>query len=152
LPETIARPFAQFSIPMARTGFVPHHIGEWFGWTSTTFWYVACASMLLAAIVAGLWRSPGERGAAMAVRAGAFVVALAIGMVPAFSPPEDGSALFALHPSTLGLLQNWEPPGRDRVTLLREQADRYGTRGIGPCYLYRISDLEKVLSQTPLAA
>src|SRR5262249_24063575 len=31
LPETIARPFAQFSVPMARVGLVPHHIGEWFG-------------------------------------------------------------------------------------------------------------------------
>jgi hypothetical protein len=152
LPETIARPFAQFAIPLARVGMVPHHVGEWFGWTSTTFWYIVCAAMLAAAKVVGLWPSPGERGLAVGGRVLAFVAALAIGMVPAFSTPEDGTALFVLHPSTVGLTAGWEPPGRDRISLLREEAERLGSRGRGPCLWYRIADLERVLNLTGQAA
>jgi hypothetical protein len=152
LPETIARPFAQFTIPMVRTGLVPHHVGEWFGWSSTTLWYVVCAALLLAPIVAALWRQPGERRGETIARVVAFVSALAVGMVPAFSPPDDRSKLFVLHPSTVPLASGWEPQGRDRITLLREQAERYGTRGIGPCLWYRVADLERVVGQEVLAA
>jgi hypothetical protein len=152
LPETIARPFAQFSIPMVRAGLVPHHIGEWFGWTSITPWYVVCVAMLLAPMVAALWPSPGDTGATLLRRASAFVVALGIGMVPAFSTPEDSTPLFKLHPSVAGLAAGWEPPGRDRLTALREEAERYGTRGIGPCLWYRVADLERTLDQDGAAA
>jgi hypothetical protein len=145
LPETIARPFAQFSIPMARAGLVPHHIGEWFGWQSTTLWYIVCAAMLLAPAVAGLWPSPGDRPGPVVARSVSFVVAFVVGMVPAFTPTDDSSALFVLHPSTAVLAVGWEPPGRDRVTHLREEAERYGTRGAGPCIWYRVADLERSL-------
>jgi hypothetical protein len=151
LPETIARPFAQFSLPMARVGLVPHHVGEWFGWDSTTLWYIACAAMLLAPILAGIVWHPGERRGETASRMVAFVIAFALGMVPAFSSPDDSSALFVLHPSTIGLGAGWEPQGRDRISLLREQAERYGSRGQGPCLWYRIADLERVLNQTQQA-
>jgi hypothetical protein len=152
LPETIARPFAQFSIPMARTGLVPHHVGEWFGWDGTTFWYVVCGALLLAPIVAGLAWHPGERRGETAGRALTFVAALALGMVPAFSPPDDSSSLFVMHPSTVPLGTGWEPAGRDRISLLREEAERYGTRGKGPCLWYRVADLERVLNQEAQAA
>jgi hypothetical protein len=152
LPETIARPFAQFSIPMARVGLVPHHVGEWFGWDSTTLWYVACGAMLLAPIVAGLVWHRGEQRGEIATRTIMFVAAFALGMVPAFSPPEDSTQLFVLHPSTIPIGTGWEPPGRDRLTKLREQAERYGSRGPGPCIWYRIADLERVLNQIPQAS
>ncbi|MBX3220861.1 MAG: hypothetical protein KF795_10095 [Labilithrix sp.] len=152
LPETIARPFAQFSVPMARIGLVPHHVGEWVGWSSTTLWYVVCAAMLLAPIVASLAWYPGERRGETAGRALSFVVAFALGMVPAVSPPDDGSALFVLHPSTVALGTGWEPQGRDRVSLLREEAERHGTRGKGPCLWYRLADLERVLNRDSQAA
>ncbi len=152
LPETIARPFAQFTIPMVRVGLVPHHVGEWFGWSSTTLWYVVCALMLLAPIVAALWHQPGERRGETVARFVSFVCALAVGMVPAFSPPEDDSKLFVLHPSTRMLATGWEPQGRDRITQLRERAERYGTRGIGPCLWYRVADLERVIGQDAQAA
>jgi hypothetical protein len=147
LPETIARPFAQFTVPLARTGYVAHHIGEWFGWSSPTLWYIVCGAMLLAPIIAGLAWQPGERRGDTILRVVAFAGAFALGMVPAVSPPDDGSALFVLHPSTATFPQGWEPSGRDRLTLLREEAERYGTRGKGPCLWYQVSDLERAVNQ-----
>jgi hypothetical protein len=143
LPENIARPFAQFSIPMMLTGFVPHHVGEWFGWESTTLWYLVCAAMLAAPIVAGLWPT-GEGRRAYAARAFFFVLTLAGGLVPALYPaPLDGSPMFVLFSGTRGFIPSWEPAGRDRISLLRVEAERYGTRR--PCLWYHLSDLERVL-------
>jgi len=142
LPDTIGRPFTQFSIPLIRLAFVPHHVGEWFGWDAALPWYLVCAAMLLAPMVASLW--PTREGSKIyAVRWGFFVIALAAGLVPAFSPPEDGSPLFVLHPSTRGLVQGWEPQGRDRITLLRNEAERYGPRR--PCMWLQLADLDRVL-------
>jgi hypothetical protein len=143
LPENIARPFAQFSIPMMITGFVPHHVAEWFGWESTTFWYIACGAMLLAPMVASLW--PTHEGRRLYIaRVLVFVFALAAGLVPAFYPaPADGSPLFVLFPSTRGFIGGWEPPGRDRISLLRVEAERYGTTR--PCLWYQLGDLERIL-------
>jgi hypothetical protein len=152
LPETIARPFAQFSWPMARVGLVPHHVGEWFNWNTTTLWYVACAAMLLAPIVAGLAPSRGEKALATATRVATYVIAFAVGMVPAVTPPEDTTKLFVLHPTTTNLAAGWEPPGRDRITLMRDDAERLGSRGNGPCLFYRIADLERVIGQEAAAA
>ncbi|HVH47834.1 MAG TPA: hypothetical protein VM925_36115 [Labilithrix sp.] len=151
LPEAVARPFAQFFVPMARLGFVPHHIGEWFGWTSTTLWYVTCAAMLLAPLIACLVRQRGETRPETFGRVLTFAFAFAIGMVPALTPPEDSSALFKLHPA-IPFLAGWEPPGRDRLTVLREEAERFGTRGIGPCLWYQVADLERVLNHESQAA
>jgi len=143
LPENISRPFAQFSIPMMLTGFVPHHVGEWFGWESTTLWYLVCGAMLAAPVVAGLWPT-GEGRRAYLVRASFFVLTLAGGLVPAFYPPPlDGSPLFVLFSGTRGFIPVWEPAGRDRITLLRAEAERFGTRR--PCMWYHLSDLERVL-------
>jgi hypothetical protein len=143
LPENIARPLAQFSIPMMWTGFVPHHIGEWFGWSSTTLWYVVCAAMLAAPMVAGLW--PAHEGKRLyTARVAFFVAGLVGGLVPAFYPaPVDGSPLFVLFSGTRGFIPSWEPAGRDRVTLLRNEAERYGTRR--PCMWYQLSEMERVL-------
>lgn len=147
LPEAIARPFAQFTVPLARAGFVPHHLGEWFGWKTTTLWYVACGALILAPVLAGLWPSPGDRRADVLGRVFAFVVALGAGMVPALTPPDDNSAMFVLSPATAGFNQIWEPPGRDRISVLREEAERFGTRGRGPCLWYQIADLERAIRQ-----
>ena len=152
LPETIARPFAQFSIPFARTGFVAHHVGEWFGRSSTTFWYVVCAAMLLAPTVAGLWPPPEERTPQTLERVLCFVLAFVVGMVPAFTTPLDGTRLMVAHPSVAGFTGGWEPAGRDRLTLLREEAERYGPRGKGPCLYWNLAELERVVGQDVAAA
>ena len=150
LPESTARPFAEFSIPMMWTGHVPHHVGEWFGWESTTPWYLACGAMLAAPVIAGLWPAREGRGA-YGARAVFFVFALALGLVPAFYPePADGSKVLVLHPATRALASMWEPPGRDRITLLRNEAERYGVRR--PCMWYHLADLDRVLGNDGQAA
>jgi hypothetical protein len=142
LPETIARPFTQFAIPMMQTGFVPHHIGEWIGWSGVTFWYVMCGALIAAPILAGLWPA-GEGKKAFALRAACFFLAAACGVAPAFTKSEAGSLPFVLHPSARGFLGGWEPSGRDRITLLRHEAERYGPRR--PCHWYRLADLDRIL-------
>ena len=143
LPENIQKPFAQFSLPMIETGFVPHHVFEWFGWDGKAPWYFACAALLLAPFVASLW--PTADGIKLhSTRVVAFVVALGVGMVPAFYPlPTDGSPLFVLFSGTRFFIPGWEPPARDRISLLRIEAERYGPRR--PCLWYQLGDLERVL-------
>ena len=142
LPDSIQRPFAQFAFPMALGGFVPHHVMEWVGVHSIAPWYVACGAMLLAPILAALWRRAESRGL-YALRVVMFAFALAVGMVPALSKPEDGSEIFVMHPSVRGLLHGWEPAGRDRLTALRNEAERFGPRR--PCMWFRLADLERVM-------
>jgi hypothetical protein len=104
LPDTIGRPFAQFFVPMLRSGFVAHDVGEWLGSTSGVAWYVALGALLAVLPVLALL----TRGHS-AMRAGAFVVGAVVGLVPALSSPPDGSALFVLHPSTESFAARWEP-------------------------------------------
>jgi hypothetical protein len=162
LPDNIERPFTNFAVPLIVTGHVPHHVGEWFGWDSITLWYVACAALLLAPIVAALWRYRGVTPRRHLVTVGAFVIALGIGMIPAFSrPPVEGNpfharipqakSFFTLHHSALGFVPGWEPPGRDRVTTLRHEAERYGTRGRGPCLWHRVAAYERLLGMEDAA-
>lgn len=147
LPETIQRPFAQFAVPMIRTATVPHHIGEWFGWTSAFPWYIAFGGLIGSAVVAGLVYDIGDFGAQRAAtRALAFAAALAIGLAPALTTPEDHTQLFVLHPDTRGIAAGWEPPGRDRISVLRNEAERYGARR--PCAWYQLADLDRALGQT----
>jgi hypothetical protein len=148
LPEAISRPFAQFSVPLMVTGFVPHHIGEWFGWDSIAFWYVVCAAMLAAPILAGLWPSRSRLRFGYPARVLAFVSALAIGMAPALSKPDDGTELFVLHPSCR-FLAGWEPKDRDRITLLRTQAERYNWRR--PCMWQHLAKLDRMLGDEAAA-
>lgn len=143
LPETIRRPFLQFAVPMAWVGFVPHHVGEWIGWTSTTLWYVACAAMLLAAVVPALLARRGEKPKWTLTRVLAFALALAGGMFPQFTQPEDGTKLWTVYrPAAFGPF--WEPPGRDRISVLRNDAERFGSRGRGPCLWLKLAELEQI--------
>jgi hypothetical protein len=104
LPDTIGRPFAQFFVPMLRSGFVAHDLGEWFGSTTGVAWYIALGGLLAVAPALALM-TPGYR----VMRAGVFAVAAAVGFVPALSSPPDGTALFVLHPSTVSFADRWEP-------------------------------------------
>lgn len=144
LPTNIEKPFAQFTLPLMRTGFVAHHVGEWFGFGGTTFWYVVCAATVTVALLCGFWPArDGRRG--YALRVATFVVMATVGMVPALTKPNDGTELFVLHPETRPLLAQWEPPGRDRITLQREAAERFGPRR--PCAWHKLADLERTVGR-----
>jgi hypothetical protein len=138
LPPNITRPFAQFALPLARAGFVSHHAMEWLGWSSTTFWYVAATALVAAPLVGMLARGRLPR-AAYAAQIGVCLVALFFGLEPQFSvpSPEEGPAAIDLRWFT----EFWEPRGRDRITSLRQEAERYGPRR--PCLWFRLSDLEQ---------
>jgi hypothetical protein len=143
LPTTIERPLAQFAIPMLRAGFVPHHVGEWLGWRSTALVYLACACILSAPLVSGLFIAKEKLGL-WTLRGFAFAFALVLGLLPAFSKPSDGSELGVLHRDTRGFLAIWEPEGQDRITRLREHAERTEREGRSePCEWLRLADLER---------
>jgi hypothetical protein len=162
LPENIPPPFPHFAVPMMRLGLVPHHIGEWFGWDSITYWYIACAAMLAAPFVATFAPQRDEKRADKALRAIAFVAAAACGVVNQFVPPmkDDGSfahvpesqSLFVLDASMAGVGLGMEPAGRDRLTKYREEAESLGLRGRGPCVWYRLASLERTAGQESKAA
>ncbi len=138
LPEVITRPFVQVAVPMIRTGFVPHHLAEPLGWTSTTPWYIALGCLLGATLLAA-FALPRLR-LAYAGRVVTVLAVFALGMLPAYSIPEGADAIHVPNevPWFMGM---WEPPGRDRLTLLRNEAERYGARR--PCLWYKIADLER---------
>ena len=148
LPENIPPPFAYFAVPMARIGMVPHHIGEWFGWDSITFWYIACAALVLCPFIATFAPQRDERRADKILRVLAFVTAAAAGVAPQLMPVgDDDSPLFVLHPSMAGVGLSMEPAGRDRITTTREEAERLGLRGRGPCLWYHVASLERTAGQ-----
>jgi hypothetical protein len=111
---------------------------EWIGWKSTTFWYIAAIGLIAAPLLGMLARGRLPARAYIAQIA-VCVLSMWFGLEPQFSTPapEEGPATIDLHWFTA----IWEPPGRDRITTLREEAERYGTRR--PCLWFRLSDLEQ---------
>ena len=133
-PEDVTRPLVQIAIPLARNQFVPHHIAELVGWASPAFWYFVVACLAGAALLAVLLRAR-ERWPSYILRIALVLAAGFLGILPAFSAPEpleggDGS-------NAVGFFARvWEPPGRDRISKLRDEADRFGRRG--PCLWLRV--------------
>lgn len=144
LPESVSRPFAQFSLPLIRTAFVPHHVGEWFGLVAAWPWYLALAGLLGAPLLAAIGYDLLRLSPRLAIgRVVACACALAVGMVPAFTKPNDNTPFFVLHPDCRGFIMAWEPPGRDRITLLRAEAERHGR----PCTWFQLADLERAVGE-----
>jgi hypothetical protein len=148
LPEAFTRPLTQFALPMVRAGFVPHHAGELFGYSSATFWYVVAGCLGLAALVAALWPAR-ERLHIWLMRvmltAGLFAVAIR----PAVSEPREGEMICTTgnHCDDLPSSRHfwpiiWEPAERNRLTLLRESASKPGNH---QCDWARLAHLERIL-------
>lgn len=149
LPESFTRPFVQFALPMLRGGYLPHHVGEWIGWDGLAFGYVCVAALVLAPILVGLFFDH-DRGRFFALRTGAFLVFALVAMLPAFDEPSRSEqTATGGHPDVRGFMTGWEPAGRDRITKAREEAERRGPRG--PCYWYRLADLERKVGLLPEA-
>ncbi len=139
-PEEIQRPLKQFVVPLVRMGFVPHHVLEWFGvkgyWP---FWVIVCATVAIPLYVGVLvlrepWKIYGPR-----------LVVLAAAALGGLRPALDETGLpTALADNQVRAFTSvWEPPGRDRVTLMREEAERYGSRR--PCAWRRLGQMERVV-------
>jgi hypothetical protein len=140
-PFLITRPFVQFAWPMAIGGYVPHHVAEWFGWNTPTFWWICALALMLAPIVGTFARF--EEPIRVGIRAMMFAIGLWAGMIPALSQtrPEEGlGGPIDIRAWAAG----WEPAGRDWVTQLRNEAERQGPRG--PCAWYRLADKERQLN------
>ena len=150
LPESVVKPLSQFAIPMIRVGFVPHHAGELFGWTTPTFWYCMAASLGGATLLAALVRA-GDRWTSWLARVPVAGAVFLVAIRPAMSEakPTDmicttgnqcDDAAWVMHffPTV------WEPAGRDRLALLRVQVQ---TQPGGPtaCQSLELSRLERVL-------
>lgn len=146
-PEDVTRPLAQVAIPLARNQFVPHHAAELVGWSTPTFWYFVVACLAGATLLAVLYRAR-ERVGAYVVRVLLVLVAAGIGIWPAFTKPEppepDGQGFLGF------VARVWEPPGRDRIAKLRDEAERYGKRG--PCYWVRLEQWDHQVHLEPDAA
>ena len=147
-PETVTRPLTQMALPLARVGFVPHHAAELFGWKSSTFFYLVVGCLFVAALLAALWPA-GDGKKVYALRLTLVIVACVLGLRPAFSDPEPdeiGDGAGDLH----FFVASWEPAGRDALSLLRPEAERFGPRG--PCLWHRIANLEHIVHMDSEAA
>jgi hypothetical protein len=148
LPEAFTRPLTQFAIPMMKTGFVPHHAGEIFGHPSATFWYWVAGCLVLAAIVAALWKAR-DRIHVWAMRVVLTLGVFAVGIRPAMSKPKDDDMICTTgnHCDDLAWGQHffpsiWEPADRNRIAPLREKAQKPGEH---PCLWHQLARMERTL-------
>jgi hypothetical protein len=149
IPEEVSRPLAQFTWPLALAGFVPHHALELFGVKSPAFFYVVAACAFGATCLAALtpWR---EQKGTWALRAAVFAGVFAVTMSATLSTPsQEDRGDFGEH-MRHSFADGWQPQGRDRLTALREDAERYGPRR--PCNWVRLAQLEQVLGMRAEAA
>lgn len=147
LPESALRPLWYFAMPLVQAGFVPHHVGEWFGATGIAFWYVVFAALVIAPLSCAFVPA-GERALPRLVRAGTFLVAFAVCIAPQFTTPQP-EEVGDHAPSASAWMPGWEPAGRDRITKMREDAERYGPRR--PCAWHRLADLEEMVHLPAMA-
>lgn len=148
LPEAFTRPLTQFALPMARTGFVPHHAGELFGYPSATFWYFVAGCLGVAALLAALFPAR-ERPHVWALRVVLTAFVFTVAIRPAMSKPKDDEMICtnALHCDDLNWAQRffpgiWEPAERNPLQKLREQAQKPGDH---PCLWLKLARLERIL-------
>ena len=139
LPETQLRPLMYFAVPLIEGGFVSHHVGEWLGWKTFTLWYVAAGALILAPVLVAVVKQR-EPWSAWVSRVAMFVIAFVVAIYPQLTTPAP-EELGDHAPSGQIWGASWEPAGRDRITLMRADAERYGSRR--PCAWYRLADLER---------
>lgn len=145
IPESVTRPLPQFALPLIRAGFVPHHLGELFGFAGPTFWYVAAGAMILAAVVAAAVPAR-DRVGSWSLRIAVVVAFTFVGLRPALSAPAPAEGGDGGAEARRSLTQIWEPAGRDRIATLRAKAETSGPAGA--CLWKTIADLERGIGMT----
>jgi len=143
VPEDVTRPLAQLSLPLARAGFVPHHVGELLGLTSPTGWYVVCGCMFAAALLPALLLS-GDRGRAYVARVALVPLVFLAAVRGAFSDPGHDEGGDGGADARSRFAHAWEPRGRDGIAALRAQAEREGADR--PCAWHELAALERSVS------
>jgi hypothetical protein len=146
IPEEVEVPLGGLALPLARAGFVPHHIAELLGWTTPTFWYFAAACALAAPLVAVLWPA-GDRGLRIVLRGALAASVFVYAIKPAWSwePPRPSRASGII----ATFARDWEPKDRDDVAMLRAQAITRGAQD--PCLWHRLAKLERSVAMFPEA-
>ena len=129
LPYDISNPLMQVAVPFLRAGFVPHHAGEWFGWTSPAFFSLAVAALFAVGVVAAL---SDARGHLARWPITAVVCALALAPL-VFGGRGDCPR------GVRRLTEIWEPQGRDRIGSLRAAAMQ------DPCLWHKVATLERLV-------
>ena len=142
IPENVGRPLPQLAIPLLRGGFVPRHLGDLVGFSSTTFGYVVVGCLLLAAFVPFLATAKRERRLTKVVRAGIGLVTCAVMLVPAMREAEPDEASDGGVNARSFYASIWEPAGRDRLAKAKERAERTND----PCAYARLARLEEMMS------
>jgi hypothetical protein len=142
IPEDVGRPFAEFTLPLALDGFVPHHALELFGATSSTFFYFVAGCGAAATLVAALAPSHEARGT-WPVRLAVFLGVFGLAMIPAFSTPGPEEVGDYGERTRPGFANAWQPAGRDRLAHLRQRIEQGGAQ---PCDWVRLARMERLLS------
>jgi len=145
--ETTARPLARFALPLAWAGYVPHHAGELVGWASPAFWYFAAGCLFAGAVLAATWPAR-DTPWSWTLRFVGVIGFATIGLLPAFAPLDPKDPNDVHFPAYLASI--WEPPGRDRLTKTRIEAERENSAR--PCLWYRVADYELGLGMAVEAA
>jgi hypothetical protein len=144
VPEDILRPLLDFAWPLARLGFVPYHAGDFVGLHSAFLFWIPVASAFGATLVSLLVSR--ENAAPMILRLLMALMALEVGMVPAFTrtSAEAGVAAADLRKE---FSRKWLPRGRDAVAVLRARAEEAGRDrdSRAPCLWLDASNIERSL-------
>ena len=148
IPESVGRPLPELAWPLLRMGFVPRHLGDLVGFTSTTFGYVVVACLGLAALMPFLGKKRRDTRGQRAVRWLVAPVVACVALIPALMPaaPAEGTdGGFAARGYFASL---WEPPGRDRLATVRARAEKTHR----PCLYLELSVLEERMALEQKAA
>jgi hypothetical protein len=150
IPESVTRPVPQFVVPMLRNWFVPYHPLELVGIKSPVVYFVVLWCVATALVLVVFYKHERERTGRFVMRVALSFAFAFVGVAPAFSEPEplelgDGGVMARHDISTA-----WEPPGRDRISQARENAERYGSRG--PCLWLKLAEMDRMMSQDLQAA
>ena len=147
IPESVTRPLPQLALPMARTGFVPHHLAEVVGWMSPWFWYGIAGCMAAATLLSGLWPSE-DRAWSWILRASVAALVAYVALKPAFTLPDKVHE--PTDPTAIRFfVEWWEPQNRDFLYRTRVQAEKLGP-GAG-CLWYKVADLNRLVKSPPEA-
>jgi hypothetical protein len=152
-PDELTRPFRQFTLPLMRAGFAPHHVGEWFGIQHRAVYYAAVAGVAAAALIALV--GPSTRGQVLGRRrawAPVFLVltsaaGIALGLQSSWRMDDENSV--AAHNIVRSFAAGWEPVENTRIAELR----RLAAKSPAPACIHReIARLERLVYWDDAAA